>query len=94
MASDPSVNATFNNAYDALLSVHVFESSLLIYPVAMTKNKRDPNQLYVVTMYSDAEEAMLNPEYGASTQEERSLMALVQPDAIFGPLGLGTNTLN
>ena len=36
----------------------------------MTQNKRDPNQIYVVSMHSDNDEALVNPKYGVSTREE------------------------
>jgi len=61
-ASIPS-DTSFNNAYGALLGGGVLESSPLVYPAAMTQNKRDPNQLYVVSMHSDSDEVVINPEY-------------------------------
>jgi len=87
MSVDPSVGATFNNAYGALLGGHVLESSPVIYPVAMTQNKRDPNQIYVVSMHSDNAEAVVNPEYGASTREELDGSLHRRPDLTLGGAG-------
>ena len=65
-------NAQPNNAYGALLGGTVLDSSPLVYPTSMTQNKRDPNQLYVVSMHSDddSEEVVLNPEYKADAALE------------------------
>ena len=65
-------NVQPNNAYGALLGGTVLDSSPLVYPTSMTQNKRDPNQLYVVSMHSDddSEEVVLNPEYKADAALE------------------------
>lgn len=56
-------DTTFHNAYGALLGGHVLESSPLVYPTAMAQNKRDPNIVYVVSMHSDDDAPLMNPEY-------------------------------
>ena len=65
-SSTSASNDSFENAYGALLGGYVLESSPLVYPVAMTQNKRDPNELYVVSMHSDSNAVVLNPEYGSN----------------------------
>ena len=56
----------------------------MLYPVAMTQNKRDPNQIYVVSMHNDSDEALVNPEYGASTREELDGSLHRRPDLTLG----------
>ncbi|KAL7527468.1 hypothetical protein ACHAXR_001973, partial [Thalassiosira sp. AJA248-18] len=64
-SSNAGTTTSFHNAYGALLGGNILESSPLVYPVAMTQNKRDPNQIYVVSMHSDMDDSdiKLNPEY-------------------------------
>jgi len=80
-------DSTFQNAYGALLGGHVLESSPLVYPVAMAQNKRDPNQLYIVSLHSDNEEVILNPEYTTTTQEELDSSLHNRPDMTMGGAG-------
>ena len=58
------ISSSGGDIYGALLGGYVLESSPLVYPTAIAQNKRDPNQLYVVSMHSDNHNnAELNPEY-------------------------------
>ena len=87
MSVDPSVGTTCNSAYGALLGRHVLESSPVIDSVAMTQNKRDPNQIYVVSMHSNNDEALVNPKYGASMGEELDGSLHRRPDLTLGGAG-------
>ena len=78
---DPTANT-------ALLGGYVLESSLLVYPVAMTQSRRDPNQIYVVSMHADqGSEGVLNPEYTATIQMESDASLRMRPDLTLGGAG-------
>lgn len=85
--SSENADATFRNAYGALLGGHVLDSSPLVYPVAATQNRRDPNQLYVVSIHSEEEEVVVNPEYGTTTREELDGGLHKRPDLTLGGAG-------
>lgn len=75
-------------ANTALLGGYVLESSPLVYPVAMTQSRRDPNQIYVVSMHADqVSEGMLNPEYTATIQMESDASLRMRPDLTLGGAG-------
>ena len=90
LSSSPTTNFDLNYAYGALLGGHVLESSPLVYPVDFTQNGRDPNQLYVVSMHSDNENEVYNPEYTTSAEEEVNANLLARPDVILGGAGGAT----
>jgi len=85
---------SFNNAYGALLGGTVLDSSPLVYGVAITQNKRDPNQLYVVSMHSD-DESELNPEYTADYALEQEIDGVLRErsDMTMGGAGLGSTAM-
>ncbi len=76
-----------NNAYGALLGGYVLESAPLVYPIDITHNARDPNQLYVVSMHSDEEREVYNPEYTTSAEEEVNVELYARPDVTLGGAG-------
>lgn len=81
----------YDSANTALLGGSVLESSPLVYPVAMTQSRRDPDQVYVVSMHADAEvggsEGVLNPEYSATIQMESDATLRMRPDLTLGGAG-------
>lgn len=85
---------SFSNAYGALLGGTVLDSSPLVYGVAITQNKRDPNQLYVVSMHSD-DESELNPEYTANYALEQEIDGVLRErsDMTMGGAGLGSTAM-
>jgi hypothetical protein len=83
-------NLDMNNAYGALLGGYVLESSPLVYPIDLTQNGRDPNQLYVVSMHSDEEGEVYNPEYLTSAEEEVNVELYKRPDLTLGGAGGAT----
>ena len=102
----PSSDTTtsYSNAYGALLGGAVLDSSPLVYPAAMTQNRRDPNQVYVVSMHSDggdvgdddaagggaSSSSMLNPEYTADYALEQEVDGILRErsDMTMGGAGL------
>lgn len=94
-----AADGSFSNAYGALLGGYVLESSPLVYPVAMTQNKRDPNQIYVVSMHMDndddesnkiedmTEAQLLNPEYAQHLREELDGVIHYRADTTVGGAG-------
>lgn len=85
----------YNTANTALLGGYVLESSPLVYPVAMTQSRRDPDQIYVVSMHGDESgdsDSVLNPEYGATIQMESDASLRMRPDLTLG--GAGGNGAN
>eukprot|EP00804_Cyclotella_cryptica_P008265 CCRYP_020398-RB/>CCRYP_020398-RB protein AED:0.03 eAED:0.03 QI:794/1/1/1/0/0.5/2/130/858 len=75
-------------ANTALLGGYVLESSPLVYPVAMTQSRRDPDQIYVVSMHADqGSEGVLNPEYTATIQMESDASLRMRPDVTLGGAG-------
>jgi hypothetical protein len=83
----PIHDLDMNNAYGALLGGYVLESSPLVYPIDLTQNLRDPNQLYVVSMHSDNENEVYNPEYVTSAEEEVNVELHSRPDVTLGGAG-------
>jgi hypothetical protein len=84
----PPLPLDMNNAYGALLGGHVLESSPLVYPIDITYNIRDPNQLYVVSMHSDKEDSVVyNDEYPYSVEEEMNGKLFARPDVTLGGAG-------
>mmetsp|Transcript_12218 Transcript_12218/g.20118 ORF Transcript_12218/g.20118 Transcript_12218/m.20118 type:complete len:964 (+) Transcript_12218:294-3185(+) len=88
--ASPTINLDMNNAYGALLGGYVLESSPLVYPIDLTQNGRDPNQLYVVSMHSDVETEVYNPEYTTSAEEEVNVELYERPDVTLGGAGGAT----
>ncbi len=82
----PIHDLDMNNAYGALLGGYVLESSPLVYPIDLTQNLRDPNQLYVVSMHSDNENEVYNPEYVTSAEEEVNVELHSRPDVTLGAI--------
>lgn len=80
----PIHDLDMNNAYGALLGGYVLESSPLVYPIDLTQNLRDPNQLYVVSMHSDNGNEVYNPEYVTSAEEEVNAELHSRPDVTLG----------
>jgi len=78
-----------NNAYGALLGGYVLESSPLVYPIDLTQNLRDPNQIYIVSMHSDNDKVVYNPEYVTSAEEEVNVELHSRPDVTLGGAGGG-----
>mmetsp|Transcript_11383 Transcript_11383/g.16326 ORF Transcript_11383/g.16326 Transcript_11383/m.16326 type:complete len:956 (+) Transcript_11383:286-3153(+) len=76
-----------NNAYGALLGGYVLESAPLVYPIDLAHNVRDPNQIYVVSMHSDEEREVYNPEYTTSAEEEVNVELYARPDVTLGGAG-------
>ncbi|KAL3759935.1 hypothetical protein ACHAWU_000558 [Discostella pseudostelligera] len=89
IASDTS----FAYAYGALVGGLVLESSPLVYPTTMTQNKRDPNQIYVVSMHHDDADEIFNPDYTdyAGIEHVEDIMR-ARVDVTMGGAGLGTGT--
>jgi len=88
ITTSPNNNSLdMNNAYGALLGGYVLESSPLVYPIDLTHNVRDPNQLYVVSMHSDEEREVYNPEYTTSAEEEVNVELYARPDVTLGGAG-------
>jgi len=91
-SSIPANNLDMNNAYGALLGGYVLESSPLVYPIDLTQNVRDPNQLYVVSMHSDDEKEVYNPGYTTSAEEEVNVELYARPDVTLGGAGGATSS--
>lgn len=81
----------YGSANTALLGGFVLESSPVVYPVAMTQSRRDPDQIYVVSMHTDNEfggsGGVLNPEYTATIQMESDATLRMRPDLTLGGAG-------
>lgn len=83
-------DTAFENAYGAMLGGVALNSSPLVYPTAFTQNKRDPNQIYVVSMHSDDDAVVANPEYKPEAAFEEVDGALRErSDMTMGGAGLG-----
>ncbi|KAL9184569.1 hypothetical protein ACHAXT_012539 [Thalassiosira profunda] len=80
-------DTSFHNAYGALLGGAVLDGSALVYPVAMAQNKRDRNQLYVVSMHSENGAAVPNPDYHTTAREELDGTIHARADATLGGAG-------
>ena len=92
-STSPTINDfNMNNAYGALLGGYVLESSPLVYPIDLTQNVRDPNQLYVVSMHSDNEKEVYNSEYVTSAEEEVNAELHSRPDVTLGGAGGATTS--
>jgi hypothetical protein len=57
----------------------------------MTQSRRDPDQIYVVSMHADDEpdgdQGVLNPEYSATIQMESDATLRMRPDLTLGGAG-------
>lgn len=83
-------DTNFAYAYGALLGGYVLESSPLVYPTTMTHNKRDPNQVYIVSMHHDDEDDMFNPDYTSyDGMEHIDEILRARVDTTMGGAGLG-----
>ena len=90
LSSDAS---SFAYAYGALLGGFLLESSPLVYPITMTRNKRDPDQIYVVSMHHDDVDEMFNPDYTSyDGMELVDDILRARVDVTMGGAGLGTGT--
>ena len=91
----------YSSANTALLGGYTLESSPIVYPVAMTQSRRDPDQIYVVSMHSGDDESnndsgnknngssgvLINPEYTATIQMEADASLRMRPDLTLGGAG-------
>lgn len=90
LSSDTS---SFAYAYGALLGGFLLESSPLVYSTTMTHNKRDPDQIYVVSMHHDDVDGMFNPDYTSyDGMEHVDDILRARVDVTMGGAGLGTGT--
>ena len=75
-------DTTFSRAYGAFLGGYVFDSSPLVYSVAMTQNARDANQVYTVSFQSDDDFVNINPDFEKVVLQSKMLNANVENGAI------------
>ena len=92
-------SSEYSSANTALLGGYTLESSPIVYPVAMTQSRRDPDQIYVVSMHSGDDEnddngnknygsgVLTNPEYTATVQMEADASLRMRPDLTLGGAG-------
>ncbi|KAL7549759.1 hypothetical protein ACHAWF_013024, partial [Thalassiosira exigua] len=84
------------DAFGALLGGRVLDDSPASYPVAIARNGRDANQLYVASMHSDDEAEVVNPEYpraGHAAGEGRAGMWSDRADVTLGGAGTSKSKL-
>jgi len=75
-------DTTFSRAYGAFLGGCVFDSSPLVYSVAMTQNARDANQVYTVSLQSDDDFVNINPDFEKVVLQSKMLNANVENGVI------------